>query len=194
MKIQSDLENKRQILPRLITGLRSLLPFIVVVLVFAYLIKHNTLSVYSLSPVTFQSPIVEPATPTPPLPTDTPVVVPTETPTLAPPTATLPPPTNTSLPTLPPPQPVAATATPPILPTPTLAPVTFDVPGVDNQPAADVTPDPGFVASRTGFIINEVALIDTLLQWFAWFWMCFGVAVILIIPLFFVYLQIRGRK
>lgn len=82
----------------------------------------------------------------------------------------------------------------PIMPLPDLTfaftlPFTTPVPeGGQNpelQPPPETDPD-------AGVVINEVKLIDTIFQWFAWGWMCLGVGFILLILLIFPFLQIRG--
>ena len=41
-------------------------------------------------------------------------------------------------------------------------------------------------------VINEVKLVDTLVEWFAWGWMCVGVVAVLAVLITFPLLQIRG--
>lgn len=180
----------------------TLAPFLIVAFLFALLAYQNTDAVHSHFQSAIQSPVDPTATntPVPPQPTNTPVPPqPTNTPIPAP-TLTPPPPTSTTAPTQAEPVPVASTPT--ALPQPDEA--SLPTPAVlDTQPGTElipIVPGEGPIVDsvpeeESGFyIINEVALIDTLLQWFAWFWLCFGVAIILMIPLVFVYLQIRGKN
>jgi hypothetical protein len=180
--------------------------FFFIALVLAVMIARQSQTAYSF----FQSPggvgvspVTEPPTNTPvPPPTDTPVSVqPTDAPTSVP--------VDTPTPVL------EATVTPveaaPVIePTPTpeaaepeaqalpnsaerpVAPIVQPVQAVPlvQLPAAEVSPAPG----DPGVVLNEVKLIDTVTQWFAYIWLCMGVAVILTVPIFFLFMQMRGKQ
>jgi hypothetical protein len=73
-----------------------------------------------------------------------------------------------------------------------VAPVVAPVPATPlvQLPPSEVAPAPG----DPGVVVNEAKLIDTFAQWFAYVWLCVGMAVILAVPLFFLFLQLRGTR
>lgn len=46
----------------------------------------------------------------------------------------------------------------------------------------------------SNFILDQAELIDTVVVTGAWVWLCCGILLILIVPLFFVVMYIRGRR
>ena len=193
-------------------------PAIIAALLIGLVVESQTEAVYSFFQSPPQSPVLPTDTPPPPPPTNTPPPPPTNTPP-PPPTNTPPPeatntsepaptdtpagaeptntvaelPTNTPLP----PQPEAT-------PTPTATPQ----PTIDNAAAGTaptLTPPPPTVppvevlvgeeqAEASGVVVNEVELIDTVVEWFAYLWLCVGVAIILVVPFIFLFLQVRGKQ
>lgn len=47
---------------------------------------------------------------------------------------------------------------------------------------------------RPNFVLNEAQMVDSFIIYGAWVWLCCGVIVFLLIPLAFLFLQIRGRS
>ena len=157
--------------------------------------------VYSLFQSSIQNSAV--ATPTPPPPTNTPAPPPaaaTDTP--------LPPPAPTSAPTQPAAQPtpaptdtpaiqggavpaqptVAATAAPSQTEPAVLQPVAPTEPTA--VPAATAVTQP----APAGKVVNQVKLVDTIVKWLAYGWMCLGAMALVLIAGFFAYLHNRGKK
>lgn len=148
-------------------AMRSVFPFILAALAVTLLVNSQPRLVYSF----FQSPVDTPEATATSLPTDTPA--PAEPANAAAPTP-LPVPTNTPRPEAPPPE----------LPPPP-APV---------EGAQTTETQPPLPPEDSGVVINEVKLIDTIVQWFAWLWLCAGVGIILLVPIIFLFLQLRGSR
>lgn len=49
-------------------------------------------------------------------------------------------------------------------------------------------------AGPSNFILDQAELIDTVVVTGAWVWLCCGILLLLIVPLFFVVMYIRGRR
>jgi hypothetical protein len=156
-----------------------------------------------------QSPVEEPAPP--PEQEQQPPAQPEEaTPEAAPPTAEQPPADDTGQE----PAEVVPDDTAPV----DTAPADSEPPAENNQAAPTVAPDtqpPPVVASTplpparqeairpgqqaedsdgSSLILDEAEMIDTLVVSFAYVWLCCGIVIILLIPLIFLFLQIRGRS
>jgi len=58
-----------------------------------------------------------------------------------------------------------------------------------SQAAPVLPPLPG---EEPVSIINPVELVDTVVQLFAWGWLCVGIGIILLVPIIFIFLQLRG--
>ncbi|MFN8457302.1 MAG: hypothetical protein U0401_22035 [Anaerolineae bacterium] len=58
----------------------------------------------------------------------------------------------------------------------------------DDQPVEETNAGPA------NFILDQAELIDTIVVTGAWVWLCCGILLILIVPLFFVVVYIRGRR
>ena len=166
--------------------------FVIMALVIAFLMSNQTPPAHSF----FQSPVAPTETPTPPPPTPTPPPPPTETPS----------PTDDAGQEPPPPPDTAApqdAAVPPdtsapdsrqgtgnsgeVIPTPpSFAPLQQDTrPTAAPSSLSEETPQS---------VVNWAAFVDIIVQWVAWLWLCIGVGLILLIPLFFLFLQIRGKR
>lgn len=166
--------------------------------------------VYSLFQSSVQTSAV--ATPTPPPPptntpvpppaaTDTPVTAPAATDTPQPPAA------PTSAPEQPP-QPQAVptdtpaiqsgavpeqpTATPTIVPSQTEPAVLQPIAPTEPTPAPETTVAPA--VPDTGRVVNQVKLVDTIVEWLAYGWMCLGAMALILVAGFFAYLHNRGKK
>jgi hypothetical protein len=113
------------------------------------------------------------ATPLPEAPADTPTVAPQEVTTEAP-TATLAVPAE-------PAQPPTETATP-LLPVPSPTP--------RPEPEPEPAPDAGGGQS----IINWVKFWDTIAVVVAYPWLCCGIGLLLLVPVFLLFLEIKGRR
>lgn len=50
------------------------------------------------------------------------------------------------------------------------------------------------VPDDPGIVLNEAELIDTLIKWFAWVWLCFGVCALASLFIIFPLLLIRGSQ
>ena len=48
--------------------------------------------------------------------------------------------------------------------------------------------------ASSNLILDQAEFIDSVVVSFAYVWLCCGVALILVIPLIFLFLQIRGRS
>ena len=172
-------------------------------------------------PVPTDTPAPAP-TDTPVPPTNTPVPASTNTP--IPPTNTPVPPTNTPLPAPVQPAntavesgPVAPAGTgngnsavenstgtetenvPQPIPIGPATPVNPPIAQEQPTPLTPIEPTialdgPGAIVEEQGVVLNEVALIDTIVQWFASLWLCIGVGIILLVPLIFLFLQLRGAR
>jgi hypothetical protein len=159
----------------------------------------------------FQSPPPEEPTP---LPTDTPLPLPTDTPVPPPPpessaTPIVPTEPPVEPPTLPPAEsPIPAetpTSTPlPVVPTATLT-VTLtpsaEPPRGTPLPVPTDTPEPSPEDSQEppadepgAAIINWVKFWDTMAVTIAYPWLCCGVGLLLLVPLVFLFLEIKGRR
>lgn len=60
--------------------------------------------------------------------------------------------------------------------------------------AAEGLAPPQSDLNASGIVLNEVALIDTLVSWFAWLWLCFGVCALASLFIIFPFLQMRGAQ
>lgn len=125
-------------------------------------------------------------------PVDTPSPPPAEAPPADPPPADAPPAEPTvqiegPVSPLPPGSPELPTSSePPPLAQPTPQPSRLDRgdPSLDEEPAEEGSPN---------FILDQVELVDSIVVTGAYFWLCCGVALFLLIPLIFILLQIRGH-
>lgn len=142
-----------------------------------------------------------PPTNTPePIPTDTPVPIPTDTP--VPEQVVQPAPTDTPIPAEPtatePPlvEEVVLTPTPLVSTVESTEPLTATIPQpLQPQPVTPPTVNSPAqpVATETGeLVVNQVALVDTIVKVLAYVWICIGAVAILLALIFFPLLQIRG--
>ncbi|MFQ5614520.1 MAG: hypothetical protein ACE5H9_20560 [Anaerolineae bacterium] len=190
--------------------------FFIVALGLSLLMPDNGLAV---API-FQSPGTSPptATPPPPPPTNTP---PPPTATPPPPTDTPPPPpppTDTPLPpATEPPQQASPTPLPTDTPLPTVGrptdtpspPATLDLAPTATATALAIEPQPPVqeplviasselleepAADPQALVINEIELVDTIAILFSYGWLCCGAGILLLIPLGFLFMQIRGNR
>lgn len=142
--------------------------------------------VYSLFQSSVQNSAV--ATPTPPPPTNTPV--PPPAPTTAPPQPAAPTDTPAIQGGAVPEQPTAtATIAPSQTEPAVLQPIAPTEPTV--APAATVAAEP---APAGGKVVNQVKLVDTIVKWLAYGWMCFGAMALVLVAGFFAYIHNRGKK
>ncbi len=160
--------------------------------------------VYSL----FQSSVQTSAVATP-----TPVPPPTNTPVPAAPAAATDTPVPPIAPTTPdkqPTQPPAAPTNTPVIQggavptqaesTPTIAPSQTEPavlhPIEPTAPAASpaaVTPQ-ALPTAAGGMVVNQVKLVDTMVKWLAYGWLCLGGLALILVAGFFAYLHNRGKK
>ncbi len=162
--------------------------------------------VYSL----FQSSIQNSAVATPtPQPTNTPVPPPAATDTPIPPAAT-----DTPVPPAPTTAPVQPAAQPTVAPTDTAAIQGGAVPAEPEatatiapsqtepavlQPIAPTEPTvapkaPAAESVPAGRVVNQVKLVDTIVKWLAYGWMCLGGVALVLVAGFFAYIHNRGKK
>lgn len=191
--------------------------FLAVAVLLAFLLANGQATADALlqspqspPPVEESQPEPPPPTPTPPPPPPTPTPVPTEPPpepVEAEPTAQ---------------EPLGAASTeaiqvepsptqPPVEPSPTLPPPTPTPLPPAAQPQASgaqtVGPQPepldlarediSFATEEEGapnFILDQIELIDTLAVSGAYIWLCCGVSLLLLLPLFLLVLYVRGRS
>jgi len=158
----------------------SLIFYALLALAISVMLTGQAKPVYSF----FQSPAAQSAQSD-----ESPVATPTEVP------ETPPEPTATPLPTEEaPPEPTATplpTQPPATLELPTTQPLTPTIPGEVQPTMPPPTPLPSSAPAAVN-VVNEVKFIDTVVQWFAWLWLCLGVSVILVVLPIFPFLQIRG--
>lgn len=120
-------------------------------------------------------------------------------------------------PTLPPPEPIEQPPAQPVAPQPQQAqpgapqpvsPLATAAPGVAQpaEPLPPPLPEPTRASRQSSFsepaaksdgqslILDQAELIDTVVVSTAYIWLCCGIIIILLIPLIFLFLQIRGRS
>jgi cytoskeletal protein RodZ len=180
-------------------------PVIIASLLIALVVESQTEAVFSFFQSPPQSPVLATNTPLPPptntpppAPTNTPQPQATNTPQPAPTDASAVEPTNTAPPvptdTPMPPQP-EATPTPTATAQPTVDSAAVEVAPTITLPPPVAPPVAGAEeqGASSGVVVNEVELIDTVVEWFAYLWLCVGVAIILVVPFLFLFLQVRGK-
>jgi len=79
-------------------------------------------------------------------------------------------------------------------PTPGGNPAETPTPEAPAPAAPEGAPQVSSPEATSAMVVNEVKLIDTIVQWIAWLWLCVGVGVILLVPIFFLFLQLRGSR
>lgn len=66
------------------------------------------------------------------------------------------------------------------------------------QPIEPTTPPPTAEspapAPEGGRVVNQVKLIDTVVEWLAYGWMCLGAMALVLVAGFFAYIHNRGKK
>ncbi len=178
--------------------------------------------VYSLFQSSIQQSTVATPTPAPPPtntpapqpPTDTPVPPPTNTPVVAAP-AELPAEAPTPAPSETPPE-IPGGAVPEAQPqsetppatesqaVPVTTPLTATIPQQENAvPVGQATAvtasalgplEPASTTPGSGLVVNDAKLIDVLVEWLAYGWMCIGGGVLVLVALMFPLLHIRGKR
>lgn len=84
-------------------------------------------------------------------------------------------------PNAPPPLPAEAAPAPPLPPEPGRR-------NREERPREEANTGP------SNFILDQAELIDTVVVTGAWMWLCCGILLLLVVPLFFVVMYIRGRR
>jgi hypothetical protein len=67
-------------------------------------------------------------------------------------------------------------------------------PDLQEPRVREVQPDIANPDDSSNLILDQAEFIDSVVVSFAYIWLCCGVALILVIPLIFLFLQIRGRS
>ncbi|MFN8457493.1 MAG: hypothetical protein U0401_23010 [Anaerolineae bacterium] len=83
---------------------------------------------------------------------------------------------------------------PPIEPSPPAAVAPTPPPPEPARRNREEPPEAEADAGPSNFILDQAELIDTVVVTSAWVWLCCGILLLLIVPLFFVVVYIRGRR